>query len=42
MMHKMLLVTPEYFERLRNNKSEIEDTKKIASLLKHKNKRKKP
>jgi hypothetical protein len=43
MLRKMLLVTPEYFERLGNsdNKTEIEDAKKVARLLKHKNKRKK-
>jgi hypothetical protein len=33
MLRKMLLVTPEYFERLRNDKTEIEDTKKVARLL---------
>ena len=30
MLRKMLLVTSEYFERL------LEDTKKVARLLKHK------
>jgi hypothetical protein len=43
MFRKMLLVTPENFERQRNHKIEIEDTKKVARLLKHKSKkRKKP